>query len=54
MRRIYKEKKTLIQGIEKGRKFRIKSAQTEELKTEKSITEKYYSSIFIRSKLFYL
>ena len=52
MRRIYKEKRTLIQGIEEGRKFRIKSAQMEELKTEKSITEKYYSRIFIHSKLF--
>ena len=51
MRRIYKEKRTLIQGIEEGRNFRIKSAQTKELKTEKSITEKYYSRIFIRLKI---
>ena len=52
MGRIYKAKRTLIQGIEGGRKFRIKGAQTVELKTEKSITEKYYSRIFIHSKLF--
>ena len=54
MRRIYKEKRTLIQGIEGGRKFRIKGAQTVELKTEKSITEKYYSSIFIHSIILFM